>query len=66
MPSCFRSCTRIINNDSGATAVEYGLLLGLIALGIIAGGQLLGTEIDNFFTNTSTELKNHNTPNTGN
>lgn len=55
----------LLSDESGATAVEYGLLLALIALALIAGAQLVATEIDNIFTNVSTELKKHNTPNTG-
>ena len=31
--------------DRGATAVEYGLLVGLIAVIIIAGVSLLGTKL---------------------
>ena len=31
--------------DRGATAVEYGLLVGLIAVVIIVGVTLLGTEL---------------------
>ena len=31
--------------DRGATAVEYGLLVGLIAVVIIVGVRLLGTEL---------------------
>jgi pilus assembly protein Flp/PilA len=35
--------------DRGATAVEYGLLVGLIAVVIIAAVTLLGTELDRLF-----------------
>ncbi|MCP5365586.1 MAG: Flp family type IVb pilin [Hyphomicrobiales bacterium] len=55
----------LLSDESGATAVEYGLLLALIALALIAGAQLVATEIDNIFTNVSTELQKHNKPNTG-
>jgi pilus assembly protein Flp/PilA len=37
------------HKDRGATAVEYGLLVGLIAVAIIAGVTLLGTELQAMF-----------------
>jgi pilus assembly protein Flp/PilA len=37
-------------NDKGATAVEYGLMVGLIALGIIVTVTALGTRLDDLFT----------------
>ncbi len=43
-------------NDRGATAVEYGLLVGLIAIVIIAGVTLLGTNLNGLFTNISGKL----------
>ena len=36
--------------DRGATAVEYGLLVGLIAVVIIAAVTLLGTRLNALFT----------------
>ena len=41
------SCLR---NDKGATAIEYGLIAGLIAVVIIAAVTLLGTDIQGVFT----------------
>jgi pilus assembly protein Flp/PilA len=37
--------------DRGATAVEYGLLVGLIALVIIVAVTALGTELRTLFQN---------------
>ena len=37
------------NNDSGATAVEYGLLAALIAVAIIAGVAHVGAAISDTF-----------------
>ncbi|MDO9531468.1 MAG: Flp family type IVb pilin [Deltaproteobacteria bacterium] len=45
-----------INDEEGASAIEYGLLVGLIALAIVAGATLLGTSISNMFTRASTKL----------
>jgi pilus assembly protein Flp/PilA len=36
-------------NDKGATAVEYGLMVALIAAAIIVMAGALGTEISNLF-----------------
>jgi pilus assembly protein Flp/PilA len=36
-------------DDKGATAVEYGLMVALIAVAIIAGVTLLGTELSDLF-----------------
>jgi pilus assembly protein Flp/PilA len=42
--------------DRGATAVEYGLLVGLIAVAIITAVTLLGTRIDALFDEINTGL----------
>jgi pilus assembly protein Flp/PilA len=36
-------------SDEGATALEYGILVALIALIIIAGVGLFGTQLNSFF-----------------
>lgn len=38
------------SKDRGATAVEYGLLVGLIAVVIITAVTLLGTNLKDLFT----------------
>jgi len=48
--------TGVLNRDRGATAVEYGLLVALIAVVIITGVTLLGTKLDSLFSNVSTKL----------
>ena len=42
--------------DRGATAVEYGLLVGLIAVVIIAAVTLLGTKLDTLFDTIAGKL----------
>lgn len=37
-------------DESGATAIEYGLLAALIAVAIIAGATLLGGGLNDLFT----------------
>lgn len=42
---------RILSEDeSGAAAVEYGLLAGLIAVVIVGGVRLLGQNLNGIFT----------------
>ena len=41
---------RFLNNESGATAVEYGLIAALIGVVIIAGAGALGTALNAKFT----------------
>ena len=40
---------RFVNDESGATAIEYGLIAALIAVAIIAGAGALGTAINDKF-----------------
>ena len=42
--------------DRGATAVEYGLMVGLIAVGIIVAVVLLGEQLEALFTKLTGEL----------
>jgi len=39
-----------LKNESGATAIEYGLIAGLIAVVIIGALTLLGTNVSNKFS----------------
>ena len=47
---------RLKREDNGATAVEYGLLVGLIAVVIIGAVTLLGTKLGLLFTNVDSKL----------
>ncbi len=40
---------RFTSEERGATAVEYGLMVGLIAVVIIAAVTLLGSKLTNLF-----------------
>jgi pilus assembly protein Flp/PilA len=44
------------SKDRGATAVEYGLLVGLIAVVIIVGVTALGGQLNTLFNNISGRL----------
>lgn len=39
-----------LRGEKGATAVEYGIMVGLIAVVIIAAVTLLGPQLSDFFT----------------
>ncbi|MGL4405774.1 MAG: Flp family type IVb pilin, partial [Notoacmeibacter sp.] len=45
--------SKFAKDESGATAIEYGLIAGLIAIAIIAGGRMLGQELNAKFTTIS-------------
>ena len=47
---------RLHREDRGATAVEYGLLVGLIAVAIIVTVGLLGTHLNSLFSSVNTRL----------
>ncbi|ALK10526.1 Flp family type IVb pilin [Blastochloris viridis] len=49
--------SRFVKDESGATAIEYGLIAALIALAIVTGATLLGTEIGALFTRIANKLK---------
>jgi pilus assembly protein Flp/PilA len=48
--------TRLTREEKGATAVEYGIMVALIAVVIIAAVTALGTEINAAFTDIVTRL----------
>jgi pilus assembly protein Flp/PilA len=47
---------RLKKDEKGATAVEYGLMVGLIAVVIIAAVTLLGTQLRGLFTSIAGAL----------
>ncbi|WP_457256701.1 Flp family type IVb pilin [Pedococcus sp. P5_B7] len=47
---------RALMTDRGATAVEYGLMVALIALVIIVAVALLGTNLSTIFNNGATSI----------
>lgn len=44
-------------DEEGATAIEYGLIAGLIAVALVTTLGLLGTELDTTFNKILTALK---------
>ncbi len=49
--------TRFLKNESGATAIEYGLIAALIAVVVIAAMTTLGGSIQTAFGDIGTTLK---------
>ncbi len=49
-----------IKDESGATAIEYGLIAALIAVGIIAAATTLGEELTGLFESIATKLGANN------
>lgn len=52
---------KLIRDEQGATAIEYGLIAALIAVAAITAMQSLGNELNTTFTTVSTELAASNT-----
>ena len=52
---------RFVKDESGATAIEYGLIAALIAVAAITAMTTVGTELIAKFTTISDTLKNAGT-----
>jgi pilus assembly protein Flp/PilA len=48
--------TRFLNDESGATAIEYGLIIALIAVVIVTAVTTLGTNVKARFTQAATAV----------
>lgn len=47
---------RFVKNESGATAIEYGLIASLIAVAAITAMTTVGTSLKGTFSNVSGKL----------
>jgi pilus assembly protein Flp/PilA len=47
---------KLIKDENGATAIEYGLIAALIAVAAIAAFQLVGTNLSGIFNTVATQL----------
>lgn len=52
-----RFLTRFANDESGATAIEYGMIMGLIFLVIIGAITALGSATENLFNSAMNALR---------
>ena len=48
---------KLIGNNKGATAIEYGLIAALIAVAAITAMKSVGTTLNTTFTNVSTQMQ---------
>jgi len=47
---------KLIKNEKGATAIEYGLIAALIAVAAIGAMTSIGSSLSNTFSNVSSNL----------
>ena len=48
---------KLLKNEKGATAIEYGLIAALIAVAAISATRTVGTSVTSTFTNVSSAMK---------
>ena len=51
---------RFVKDESGATAIEYGLLAALIGVGIVAGASTLGNNLNEGLSDVGGVIKDRN------
>ena len=49
--------SRFVRDESGATAIEYGLIAALVAVVLIAALKALGTSLSTTFSNVAGNLR---------
>jgi len=49
--------SRFVRDESGATAIEYGLIAAIVGVGIIVALQTLSTELNTTFGDVADGLK---------
>jgi pilus assembly protein Flp/PilA len=47
---------RFAKDENGATAIEYGLIVALIAIAIVTAVGSIGTSLTGIFTSVNTDL----------
>lgn len=51
-----KTIAKFVKDESGATAIEYGLIAALIAVAIITAAITVGTELSSIFNSVGSEL----------
>jgi pilus assembly protein Flp/PilA len=51
--------SRLMKDESGATAIEYGLIVALIAVVIISAVTTLGTNLNTSLSTAGSAIKSH-------
>lgn len=54
-----KSLKSFLADESGATAIEYGLIAALISVALIAGAGALGSQLNTTFEGLKTTLENN-------
>ncbi|MGO6675508.1 Flp family type IVb pilin [Rhizobium leguminosarum] len=54
--------SRFLKDESGATAIEYGLIAALISVALVTGATTLGGKLNSTFTTLGTKLDDAVTP----
>jgi len=55
-----KTLTQFFKQESGATAIEYGLIAALISIVIIVGITFLGGQLNNTFSKVGSALSSSN------
>jgi pilus assembly protein Flp/PilA len=56
MQTYFQKTMSFLQDEEGASAIEYALLVGLIAVAIVTAVTALGTKISGVFTSATAKL----------
>ncbi len=51
-----RNLLKLVRDERGATAIEYGLIAALIAVAAIGAMQGIGSKLNSTFNNVSSQL----------
>jgi pilus assembly protein Flp/PilA len=51
--------SKVARDESGATAIEYGLIAALVSVALIVGAGQMGQSLNTTFTNLGTKLDNN-------
>ena len=57
MTALYRKISKFRRDESGASAIEYGLIIALVALGLVAALNVLSTDLGAFFSNLGQEIR---------
>ena len=52
----FETLTNVLKDDSGATAIEYGLIAALVSVAAIGALTAMGSSLNTMFTAVSSAL----------
>lgn len=58
----FATLKNLMNDESGATAIEYGLIAALVSVAAITALTAMGSSLNTMFTAVSTALTGATTP----